>query len=410
MNRQPLFSLENASLTVSAVNLQIRSLLESDPILEDLWVKGELSNLSFPASGHIYFSIKDSKSSLKCVMWHSSVTQTALEVLKSGNAVELHGRVGVYEPQGVYQLYVDRIRKTGQGDLFEEFLRLKEKLEKEGLFAAERKQPIPPIPKTVGVVTSASGAALQDILNTLRKRWPIVRVILSPAAVQGVEAPGELTQALSRLIAVKPDVILIGRGGGSMEDLWAFNDEALVRMVAESPVPIISGVGHEVDFTLTDFAADLRAPTPTGAAVLAVPDREDVLIGLDEISRRMGTACTAHLITKKTSFEGIAHRLQMQMPAEKIRQERKVLEQLAIRLNQQEQNYLTGWKQLVSNLSTRLLSVSPEAVMNRGYAVVLKESRVVVKAAALKPADQIRIRFSDGEQQAVISESAAQKE
>ena len=254
--------------TVSKLTFYIRKLLEENEVLQDVWVQGEISNLSRPASGHIYFTLKDSNAALKCVMWKTSAVRLRMG-LQDGMEVEVHGRIGVYEVSGQYQLYADQIRPLGEGALYQEFLRLKAMLEAEGLFAPERKRPIPLLPKKIGIVTSRTGAALHDMLHTLGRRLPIVEVLVAPSAVQGIEAPPAIVSALDSLILQSPDVILLARGGGSIEDLWAFNDERVVRAVANSPIPIICGVGHETDFTLSDFAADLRAPTPTAAAELA---------------------------------------------------------------------------------------------------------------------------------------------
>jgi len=255
-----LFS--SVHLTVSQLTFHIRKQLENDPTLQDAWVEGEISNLSRPASGHIYFTLKDKNASLKCMMWKQDAARLRV-ALQDGMAVEAHGRITVYEPQGTYQLAVNLIQPKGEGVLYQEFLRLKAMLEAEGLFDMERKRPIPELPRVIGIVTSGTGAALRDILNTLRRRYPLAQVILAPSPVQGVDAPPALVQALQTLNHQLPDVILLARGGGSIEDLWAFNDERVVRAVADSKAPVICGVGHETDFTLCDFAADLRAPTPS---------------------------------------------------------------------------------------------------------------------------------------------------
>ena len=263
--------------SVSDLNGYIRALLEGNENLMDIWVTGEVSNVSQPRSGHIYFTLKDEGAQVRCVIWRSHAVRLA-GVLRDGMLIEAHGAVGVYEGGGQYQLYVDGVREAGEGRLFQEFLRLKEALAEEGLFDASRKREIPQMPGVIGIVTSPTGAALQDMLNTLRGRYSLVDVVLAPASMQGEAAPLEIVSALENLNRhIHPDVILLGRGGGSLEDLWAFNDERVVRAIVNSEAPVISGVGHETDFTLSDFAADLRAPTPTGAAVAAVPDRVELL-------------------------------------------------------------------------------------------------------------------------------------
>ncbi|MEJ2759898.1 MAG: exodeoxyribonuclease VII large subunit, partial [Anaerolineales bacterium] len=244
--------------------------------MQDIWIRGEISNLSLPKSGHMYFTLKDAQASIRCVMWRSQVSRL-LNLPQEGEAVEVHGSVSVYEAGGQYQLYADQIRPAGEGQLYQEFLKLKNKLEAEGLFDPDRKRPIPAAPKVVGVVTSPTGAAIRDMLNTLRRRYPLTAVVLAPASVQGESAPAEVAAAILRLNEyAHPDVILVGRGGGSIEDLWAFNSELVARAIAASPAPVISGVGHETDFTIADFVADLRAPTPTAAAELASPDQMEV--------------------------------------------------------------------------------------------------------------------------------------
>ena len=269
MNQLPLF--EAPRWTITELTRAVRRLLESDERLQDLWVQGEISNFSRPASGHLYFTLKDSGASLRCVMWKPDAARMKLP-LQDGLSIEAHGKIGVYEPGGQYQFYADLIRPAGEGQLYAEFMRLKSLLEVEGLFDPARKRPVPQFPRTIGIVTSPTGAALRDMLNVLRRRLPLAEVVLAASPVQGAEAPHALVLALQKLNAVvHPDVILLARGGGSIEDLWAFNYESVVRAVAASAAPVISGVGHETDFTLVDFAADLRAPTPTAAAKLATP-------------------------------------------------------------------------------------------------------------------------------------------
>lgn len=275
-NQLSLFPDTPASYTVQEVNAYLRELMESDPTLQDIWVQGEVSNLSIPRSGHMYFTLKDAQATLRCVMWRSQVARLTY-LPQDGDQVEIHGSISVYEAGGQYQLYADQIRPIGEGLLYQEFNRLKQKLQDEGLFDPERKRPVPYSPQTVGIVTSPTGAALRDMLNTLRRRYPLVEVVLSPTAVQGDAAPDEIVAALQRLNqVVQPDVILVARGGGSIEDLWAFNEEQVARAIAASIAPVICGVGHETDFTIADFVADLRAPTPSAAAELATPDQAEL--------------------------------------------------------------------------------------------------------------------------------------
>lgn len=402
MKNPDLFSFTNFALSVTDINRQVKSLLESDPVLEDVSVEGELSNISQPASGHIYFSLKDDKSSLKCVMWRTNAS-AFMELFQNGAAVVVHGRIGVYERDGAYQLYADALYPVGQGKLFEEFLKLKDKLEKEGLFDPERKKPLPALPSKIGIVTSASGAALQDMLNTIRKRWPVAEILLSPAAVQGVEAPAELSKAFIRLDALQPDVILIGRGGGSLEDLWAFNDERLTRLIADSSVPVISGIGHETDFTLVDFAADYRAPTPTGAAVVATPDRYEMIQAVDGWTLRMNDGLQLKLQRAAEKLETVNRRLELAAPLNQIRQEKMVLEQLIIRLGLWSERSFQQKNQSLQNMIQRLESSGPDSILKRGYAIIEdKNGKLIASVSGLVPDQTVKIRFHDGSKEAKI--------
>ena len=402
MLKPDLFSFTSFALSVTDVNQQVKSLLESDPVLEDVSVAGELSNISRPASGHFYFSLKDDKSSLKCVMWRTNAS-AFMDLFQNGAAVIVHGRIGVYERDGAYQLYADALYPVGQGKLFEEFLKLKDKLEKEGLFNPERKKPLPALPSKIGIVTSASGAALQDMLNTIRKRWPVAEILLSPAAVQGVEAPAELRKAFIRLEALQPDVILIGRGGGSLEDLWAFNDERLTRLIADSSVPVISGIGHETDFTLVDFVADYRAPTPTGAAVAATPDRYEMIQAVDGWTLRMNDGLQLKLQRAAEKLETVNRRLELAAPLNQIRQEKMVLEQLIIRLGLWSERSFQQKNQSLQNMIQRLESSGPDSILKRGYAIIEdKNGKLIASVSGLVPDQTVKIRFHDGSKEAKI--------
>src|SRR5512145_453630 len=318
--------------TVSKLTLYIRRLLEENEALQDVWVQGEISNLSRPASGHVYFTLKDANAALKCVMWKTSAARLRMG-LQDGMEVEVHGRIGVYEVSGQYQLYADQIRPVGEGALYQEFMRLKAMLEAEGLFAPERKRSIPMFPHRIGIVTSATGAALRDMLNTLRRRLPLVEVILAPSPVQGVEAPPALVKALQSLILQSPDVILLARGGGSIEDLWAFNDERLVRAVALSGVPVICGVGHETDFTLCDFAADLRAPTPTAAAELATQITiQDLAATVSNLQSLILRHTISAISSQRSLLSSLTAQLRYLSPARLIQSERQRVDELARRV------------------------------------------------------------------------------
>lgn len=358
MTQLPLF--QAPSWSVTDLTRYLRQLLENDEQLQDIWVLGEVSNFSRPSSGHIYFTLKDETSSLRCVMWRTAVIRQAF-IPRDGDAVEVHGSLGIYEVSGTYQLYADLIRPTGEGILYQEFLRLKARLEAEGLFDTARKRPIPRWPQRIGIVTSPTGAALRDMLNTIRRRYPLVEVTLAPTPVQGEEAPAGIKAALKALNRlVEPDVILLARGGGSIEDLWAFNDEGVARAIVASRAPVISGVGHETDFTIADFAADLRAPTPTAAAELATPHQADLRQAIRDLLLRLERDAAARLALPRWQLNELDRRLLMASPAAQLRTDRQRLDELlhgsqvavlhSLRLQRER---LFGLKQRLEGLSPR---------------------------------------------------------
>lgn len=398
--------------SVSELTRYLRTLLESDPALQDIWVQGEISNLSRPNSGHLYFTLKDQGAALRCVMWRSEAMRLRL-VLQDGMAVEAHGYISLYEPGGQYQLYTDLIRPRGEGALYQEFLRLKQRLEAEGLFDAGRKRPIPRFPRRIGVVTSPSGAALRDILNTLRRRLPLVEVVLAASAVQGAEAPAELVAALEALNRyARPDVILLARGGGSMEDLWAFNDERLVRAVAASEAPVISGVGHQTDFTLVDFAADLRAPTPTAAAELATPiTQEDLQQGLAVLEKRLALAVEEHLEDEERHLRDLSHRLRFVSPAHRLQMGQQRLDEWARRLGRAPLHRLEWEAQHLEGLARRLAALNPLAVLARGYALLSRpeDGKPITSVQHLTPGRPFHVQLQDGRFVAVAREKLEER-
>ena len=383
--------------TVSRLTFYIRKLLEENESLQDVWVQGEISNLSRPASGHVYFTLKDSAAALKCVIWKTSAARLGV-ALQDGMEVEVHGRIGIYEVSGQYQLYADQVRPLGEGALYQEFLRLKSMLEAEGLFAPERKRPIPVFPQRIGIVTSATGAALHDMLNTLRRRLPLVEIILAPSPVQGIEAPPALVNAIQSLVLQSPDVILLARGGGSMEDLWAFNDERVVRAVAMSEVPVICGVGHETDFTLCDFAADLRAPTPTAAAELATQiTLLDLSAELQSYRNRLTSSTLSLLTEHKTVLSSLISELRYASPERRIQSERQRVDELARRTYSSLAYRLQVQSTHVKGIQKRLAALSPLAVLARGYAVVTRKDDGSVVSRVAQASGTMNVRVSDGE-------------
>jgi exodeoxyribonuclease VII large subunit len=401
-----LFTSEPASITVSELTRYIRQMFELDYRLQDVWVQGEISNLSRPSSGHVYFTLKDSGAAIKCAMWRNSVTPN-VQRLSEGAAILAHGKLSVYEVQGVYQLYVDAIQTAGVGDLYQQFERLKAQLQAEGLFEPDRKRLLPPVVHAIGIVTSPTGAALQDMLNVIRRRWPLLRIMLSPAPVQGDDAPPKIMAALERLYRRDDlDAIIIARGGGSIEDLWCFNDEAVARAIARSPVPTISGVGHEVDFTIADFVADVRAPTPSAAAELVTPDQEEVRSTLGAYAATLEALMSDQIRQARLRLQLDERALAHLSPRVKLANARQRLDEAGSRMQDAIRHGLVLRRERVRSFGAQLNAYNPLNVLARGYAVVRKESsgEVVRSVAQVAAGDALTIRVSDGELKAHADE------
>ncbi len=400
-------------LTISQVVRHLRGILEQDPILQDVWVRGEVSNFSRPASGHLYFTLKDSEASLRCVMWKAQALRLRFAP-RDGMQVEAHGSMNVYEVGGQVQLYIDTMRPAGEGALFQEFLRLKAKLEEEGLFDLTHKRSIPELPKTIGVVTSATGAAVQDILNTLARRLPLAKVILAPTAVQGVDAPSGIVAAIQRLNAqIHPDVILVARGGGSIEDLWAFNDELVARAIFNSQAPVISGVGHETDFTIADFVADLRAPTPTAAAELATPiTLLDLQLDLEAQQRVLSDLMTDQLDRLGRELERSSTQLMRLSPVMQVNNYRQRLDETAERQARAFTALMHAHHLRLESLSSRLVALNPQAVLNRGYAIITRavDGSVVSQVGQVAPGEGVHLQVRDGLLGAQITETKQERQ
>lgn len=396
MSQIPLF--QRATITVTDLTRYLTYLLEGDDYLQDIWVQGEVSNLSRPSSGHLYFTLKDSTASLRCVMWRNSVISQGI-LPKDGDQIEAHGGISIYEPGGQYQLYVDRIRPLGEGLLYQEFIKLKARLEQEGLFAPERKRAIPVWPRKIGIVTSPTGAALRDILHTLQRRYPLVEVILSPTAVQGNEAPAGIVAAINALNQhVQPDVILLARGGGSIEDLWAFNDEFVARAIVDSYAPVITGVGHETDFTIADFAADLRAPTPTAAAELATPNRTDLEQKSAEMLLRLGKASGSQINSLRWTLSELKNQLTLYSPRTRLQSARQRLDEMMHAASQAVTNHLHLEITRLNSLTKHLAALNPIAVLERGYAIVTDQSgNLVYSVTQVEYDEELKVRVQDGE-------------
>lgn len=398
--------LQPLVFTVTALSNYLRELLETDEILRDVWVRGEISNFSQPRSGHLYFTLKDSEAQLRCVMWKSQTFGLRFNP-KDGQSVEAHGAMSFYPAGGQVQLYIDEMQPVGEGQLYQEFLRLKARLEAEGLFAAKLKRPLPQFPRHIGVVTSPSGAALQDILNTLRRRLPLVRVTLAPTPVQGAEAPAGIVAALHSLNSLPDlDLIILARGGGSIEDLWSFNNESVAYAIRASRVPVISGVGHETDFTIADFAADLRAPTPTAAAELATPiTSADLAAELLSIQQSMNLSLKNKIASLRQDLLLAENRLQRHSPTQRVRTYLQFLDETRERLERAMSHYLSQHQLKLQNQIARLESVSPMAVLRRGFAIIsdAQTHQLISRRNQTSQNQSIQIQLSDGKVAATIS-------
>lgn len=385
--------------SVTALNNYLRELLETDEVLQDLWVRGEISNFSQPRSGHLYFTLKDSEAQIRCVMWKNSALRLRFSPA-DGMQVEAHGAMSVYPAQGQVQLYLDALRPAGEGALYQEFLRLKARLEAEGLFDAARKRPLPSLPRHIGVLTSATGAALQDILHTLSRRLPILRVTVAPSPVQGIEAPPGIITALHQLNQIPDlDLIILARGGGSMEDLWAFNDENVARAIYNSRVPVISGVGHETDFTIADFVADLRAPTPTAAAELATPvTAQELSLSVRAASEELNTLLANLLNSARQSLALAQAELRRSSPRAAVQNALQRLDELHARLERLMRAQLEARKIHLDNSLRQLNALSPQAVLQRGYAIVTDQlsGALISRAAQTRPGQALQLHLQDG--------------
>ncbi|MFZ5943399.1 MAG: exodeoxyribonuclease VII large subunit [Bacillota bacterium] len=383
-------------LTVKEVNLYIKNLLEGDSLLSNLWIKGEISNFKPHSSGHFYFNLKDQSGTLKCVMFKSR-SQRLKFMPVHGMQVLALGYISLYERDGQYQLYIEEMLPEGAGSLHIAYEQLKEKLTKEGLFAGEKKRKLPFLPGTIGIITSLTGAALKDMLSILRRRSPQVRVLISPAIVQGQEGVGSIVNALERMYRHNPDVIIIGRGGGSLEDLWCFNEEEVVRKISSSPIPIVSAVGHETDYTLSDFAADVRAATPSMAAEIVVPIRQELQNQLLTNASRLKNAIFKYINQEhqRVSYLTKSHILrEPKRILTKYQQEADFLQNQLISLY--KENYLLE-KNKVSILINKLDALSPLRTLARGYAIVADITGEIIKSVQqVSSQDILIVNLSDG--------------
>ncbi len=397
------YSQKENTLTVGDLNRYIKLLLDNDALLSSVCVRGEISNLKYHTSGHLYFTLKDEEAEISAIMFRSAVNTMSFSA-KNGMKVTVFGKISIYEKSGKCQLYASAMLDDGKGNLQLEYERLLKKLTDEGLFDKERKRQLPKIPKCIGIITSPTGAAVRDMINVSGRRWPQAKIILYPSLVQGAEAPESLCKGLACLNMLgECDVIIIGRGGGSIEDLWAFNDEGVVRAVAASKIPIISAVGHETDFTLCDFAADCRAPTPSSAAELAVPDKNEYKLRLDDLFEGIDRAFLHFFNTKKSKLDALKKQLDLCSPQSRVEKEKQILKFKQKLLQGAFFECLEHKKARLAIQIEKLDAVNPISVLNRGYSITTNQSgRAINSSEFLTLGEQINIKFSNGSATAKI--------
>ena len=397
--------------TVSQVNEYIKYLIEEEVMLQDIYVSGEVSNFKKHSSGHYYFTLKDKSSEIKAIMFRSYAQKVKFKV-ENGLKVVVHARISVFEQAGIYQLYVNSIEPEGIGSLNLAYEQLKEKLFKEGLFDDKYKKPLPKFPLKIGVITSPTGAAIKDIINVATRRFPLASIILYPSLVQGEDAPNELISGIDYFnITNSVDVIIIGRGGGSIEDLWAFNDETLARTIFRSKIPVISGVGHEIDFTICDFVADVRAATPSAAAELATPNLEESISKINSFKSRSISVLQAKIIESKSRLNSICSMKVLKKPETILEIPKIKIKNIKSDLVNSIKNRISSAKSTFTNTVSKINALNPLSVLTRGYSVVSNSSGAVVKSIKqVSINSEINIKLSDGAIKAsVISKERTDK-
>lgn len=389
--------MEQQIISVSQINQYIQMMMDKDALLTSVAIRGEISNYKIYPSGHHYFTIKDEGSALRCVMFRGNAMRLKFRP-ESGMQVVVTGKISVYPRDGAYQLYCNSIILDGVGDLYAAFEQLKQKLADKGLFDPSHKKPIPNYPGTIGIITSSAGAAVHDMLRILRKRYPLTQVRLLPVRVQGAEAPGEIAAAIQYAnIHHLADLLIVGRGGGSIEDLWAFNEEEVAWAIYRSEIPVISAVGHEPDVTISDFVADLRAATPSNAAELAVPDQETLYQQMDAMTQSMETAVMRQLKAAKQHLDVIANTPTLQDPCRYIHRRRDILALLTSKLQGAETNRISRQRQSFVSLTAKLDAMSPLKVLTRGYAMVATPTGELARTVKqVKTDDDLTIKLQDG--------------
>ncbi|MBQ7572819.1 MAG: exodeoxyribonuclease VII large subunit [Clostridia bacterium] len=394
-------SIAPRTATVSQINGYIKKILDHNIILNNVWIKGEISNYKRHTSGHMYITLKDEGSVLKAVMFRSA-THTLDFIPADGMKVLARGRISVYEASGAYQLYIEEMRKEGVGDLYIAYEKLKKRLDEEGLFLSEHKKPIPKFPKTVGVVTASTGAAVRDIINVISRRYPVAKILLYPTLVQGDGAKESIAGAIEYFNKTdSADTLIVGRGGGSIEDLWAFNEEIVARAIYNSHIPIISAVGHETDFTIADFVADLRAPTPSAAAEIAVPNTAELKSNVLMLNARL----TRAVMKKIENGNLIMKRFSMRTPQNKIDDLRIRIDNLTKRMEQSFKLKISEGKKSVGTLAGKLDALSPLQTLSRGYAIATLDNGTVVRSVNdIQKGDEFNLHLKDGNKHCTVQD------
>jgi exodeoxyribonuclease VII large subunit len=389
-------------LTVTELTQQIRILLETG--LAPVWLSGEISNFKRHSSGHFYFSLKDENAQIQCVMW-AGRNRGLYFAPKDGMQVLVHGEITVYEKRGSYQLDVWQMQPAGVGALQMAFEQLKQRLREEGLFDPAHKVPLPPFPQCIGIITSPTGAAIRDLVSVLRRRWPAMRIVLRPVKVQGVGAAEEIAQAIADFNEFgEVDVLIVGRGGGSLEDLWAFNEEVVARAIYHSEIPVVSAVGHEIDFSISDFVADVRAATPSAAAEMVAPEATEVKRTLAQLAHKLQLHAQRLLQTQRERLKRVGSSYGLRQPINLLRQRSQQLDDLQRRILFAMQNWLSAWKQRLVAQEQRLRALSHQNILQRGFALVRRErdGQLVREASQLRTGDPIQIQFAVGGAQARV--------
>lgn len=394
-DRPAASSGEERVLRVKDLTRLVRGVLESN--FPAVIVEGEVSNFKrHMPSGHLYFTLKDDEAQVRCVMWRSDAARVRFEV-NDGMKILVKGRVSLYEPRGDFQLYALSLMPAGQGALQLAFEQLKKKLEEEGLFEEEHKKPIPEFPSRIGVVTSLEGAAVRDIISIIGRRFPAVEVVIYPVKVQGDGAADEIAKAIRDFNKLANfDVLIVGRGGGSLEDLWAFNEEVVARAIFESRIPVISAVGHQVDFTISDFVADVRAATPSAAAELVVPEGQEIIAGIKSLTRDLVRAIEQKVYGLTLELDKLSHHYALQQPSSLVDQKSQLVDELARRLETESQHYIESTGQKLGAIQSHLNALNPSAVLRRGYAFVESGRGIVSSVRSIELGDKATIHLHDG--------------